>query len=271
MAGHNLTDLTLTDIKCTGNGLAGLVLHLPRLEKLEIDGCRGFTNTLGLGALLQMAGQNLTYLNLSYTQFTGEGLTGLALKFPQLVTLDLHGCYRLTDAGLKEILLMPGEKLTDLNLSFTQFTGQGLTGLALNFPQLVKLNLEGCRRLTDAGLKEILLMPGEKLTNLNLHYTGVTGQGLTGLALKFPQLEQLDLEGCERLTDAGLKEILLMPGEKLINLNLSRNKVTGQGLTGLALKFPQLVKLDLLGCHRLTDAGLKEILLMAGEKTRILR
>ena len=266
MAGHNLTDLTLTDIKCTGNGLAGLALHLPRLEKLEIAGALGFTDTLGLGALLQMAGQNLTYLSLSYIQFTGEGLTGLALNFPQLVKLNLGGCRRLTDAGLKEILLMPGEKLTDLNLSCTEFTGQGLTGLALKFPQLEQLDLEGCERLTDAGLKEILLMPGEKLTDLNLSDNMLTGNGLAGLALKFPQLKSLNLELCHRLTDAGLKEILLMPGEKLTDLNLSYNMLTGNGLAGLALKFPQLESLNLQRCDRLTDAGLKEILLMPGEK-----
>ena len=141
----------------------------------------------------------------------------------------------------------------------------------MKFPQLEKLLLAGCLRLTDASLKAFLLMSGNKLTDHNLHINMLTGQGLDELALRFPQLTRLNLHRSNRLTETGLKEFLLIPGGKLKYLHLGKNKFTGEGLAGMALKFPQLKVLDLRECTSLTEVGLMKFMFMSGKKTKMIR
>ena len=189
---HHLMSLYVERLyvdKLTGEGQE---LHLPRLEKLSIHHCPGLTDT-GLGALLQMAGQNLTDLNLSYIQCTGNGLAGLALHLPRLEKLMIDNCYNFTDIGLRALLQMAGQNLTDLTLSYFQCTGNGLAGLALHLPRLEKLKIYYCLRLTDTGLGALLQMAGQNLTDLTLSYFQCTGNGLAGLALHLPRLEKLSI------------------------------------------------------------------------------
>ena len=77
-------------------------------------------------------------LNLSETDITGSGLTGL--HAPQLEDLNLSCCYDITDSGLLELLTNNCDKLKRLDLSGTKITGTGLTGL--HAPQLEDLNLK---------------------------------------------------------------------------------------------------------------------------------
>ena len=141
---------------------------------------------------------------------------------PQLKELTVTHC-RMTEAGIAALLQMAGQKVTSLYLYQYKFAGHGLEVLALKFPQLEKLFPYGCRSLTDAGLKEFLLMPGEKLAYLEFARNNFTGEGLTGLGLKFPLLEMLQLSYCTSLTDVGLKEFSLMPGEELAYVDLPGN------------------------------------------------
>ena len=121
----------------------------------------------GLLELLQMFGEKLKHLNLSYYRGSCEGLVGVHL--PQLETLMLGHCYQLTDAGLEGILQASGGQLKVLDLAATQLTGEGLDGLGLNFPKLNVLNVQGCDQLTPDGLVNLTNLPGDLGThNLNL-------------------------------------------------------------------------------------------------------
>jgi hypothetical protein len=93
----------------------------------------------------------------------------------QLVRLDLSGCEKLTDAGLRSVAALPG---------------------------VLHLNLYGCRELTAAGIAHLAGM--STVTRLDLtRCTRLTDTALAPLG-KLPRLEHLSLAGCEWVTDAGL-------------------------------------------------------------------
>ena len=101
--------------------------------------------------------QNLTILDLKYTQITDEGLKEVA-KLQNLTSLSL-GHTKITDAGIKEVA-----KLQNLE-------GLGLTGTTIS----------------DAGLKEVAKL--QKLERLSLSLTKVTKEGVAELKKALPNCQ----------------------------------------------------------------------------------
>jgi hypothetical protein len=97
---------------------------------------------------------------------------------PQMTSLSLNGCCRITDAGLAPVGRVRG--LRTLSLSGCKYiTGVGLAHLSgLNGLEL--LSLHGCSLLTDAGLGNLRFLRG---------------------------LRSLKLGGCPSITDAGLAHL----------------------------------------------------------------
>ena len=87
-----------------------------------------------------------------------------------------------------------------------------------------------------------------------------------GLELQFPQLEILDISGCNEVIDTGLVNLLQMSGNKLKHLNLAGSAIRGDSWGGLELQFPHLEILDISNCRKLTDMGLVNLLQMPRNK-----
>ena len=96
---------------------------------------------------------------------------------PKLFSVDLSGCYQITDACV--IALSQGcPQLSSLDLSYyTQITDACVIALSQGCPQLSSVDLSGCSQITDACV--IALWQGS------------------------PQLSSVDLSECEQITDAG--------------------------------------------------------------------
>ena len=262
----------------TGDELTGLGLQFPHLEILNISFCSNLSE-IGLGNLLQMSGRKLKDLKLLYNEsVTGNSLGELALQFPELEILNIFNCLQLTNKGLGNLMQMSGKKLKDLKLYYNErVTGEGLGKWEQKFPQLERLQLENCGKLTDTGLVNLLKMSGSKLKHLELYYNvKITGDSLGGL--QFLHLETLNISNCWNLTDTGLVNLLQMTGKKLKDFELSSDryntyfdKVTGDSLGGPGLKFPQLETLNISECRKLTDTGLVNLLQMSGNKLKHLQ
>lgn len=180
-----------------------------------------------------------------------------------LESLDLTGCYQISDDGLIHLRgLSHLKSLILTRLGRTSFTQdlrlsdaamihlQGLTGLQelslegsdvsdtglkslSNMRKMVNLDL-GATRVSDTGLR---LLGGMKdLKTLNLHDTRITDAGLREL-LAFARLEELDLGGTE-ITDRGILLLRGLPALKV--LNVDKTRVTSEGLAGLMQTFPML-------------------------------
>ena len=93
---------------------------------------------------------------------TGAGFQVLKEKFTNLEKLSLPYC-GLTQQGLLELLRMCGRKLQDLDVSWTNITGEGLEELQGKFVELKTQNLEFCYSISDQGLREIINIAGPLL------------------------------------------------------------------------------------------------------------
>ena len=146
---------------------------------------RGFQPTItDLYRLVKLAENIVVAIDLSNTNITGAGMTGL--HAPQLEDLNLSGCW-ISDSELLELLANNCDKLKRLYLSGTKITGTGLTGL--HAPQLEDLILSGCKDLTDSGLLELLANNFDKLKSLDLSWTKISSAGLNRVRSLFPQCD----------------------------------------------------------------------------------
>ena len=86
---------------------------------------------------------------LSYRKSLRDVINGL----PQIESLDLSGCYNVTDIGISQALKADVDSLTRLNLSLCkQITDLSLGRIARYLKNLQDLDLGGCCMVTDDGL-----------------------------------------------------------------------------------------------------------------------
>jgi len=139
----------------------GKVFPLPKFTKAELS--------------------TVTYLNLSFSEVTDEGLKDVA-KLEKLKLLYLIDT-KITDTGLKEVAKL--KNLNYLLLNDTKITDTGIKEVA-KMKKLEKLYLEKTQ-ITDAGLKELAKM--QQLRALRLHGTKVTAAGLAELQKALPNCD----------------------------------------------------------------------------------
>ena len=145
---------------------------------------------------------NLRSISVYFIWSTGDILGCLPSTLPNLEKLVLTDWMSLSDQELCEILNI-SENIRELDLSGSTITGVGVEEAVNSLPNLEVLKLYCCQNLTDGGLKEILRLSRCTLRVLDVSCTRITGQGFKeGVSL--PMLEELDLEGCNNLTDGGL-------------------------------------------------------------------
>lgn len=182
---------------------------------------------------------------------------------PNLESLNLSGCYNVTDIGIVNAFYTESTSLTQLNLSLCkQVTDHSLGRIAQYLKNLEVLELGGCCNVTNTGL--VLIAWGLKhLKRLNLRSCWhVSDQGighLAGLnsdsASGNQSLEYLGLQDCQRLSDEALKHVSTgLTSLKSINLSFCVS-ITDSGLKHLA-KMVSLRELNLRACDNISDIGM---------------
>lgn len=181
-----------------------------------------------------------------------------------LESLNLSGCYNISDKSLTHAFVYEVPTLTYLDLSLCkQVTDASLGRLVQYLNNLEVLKLSGCCNVTNTGL--VFISRGfPKLRQLNLrscwHISDHGISYLSGFNIETApgnlSLEYLDLQDCQRISDEGLQ--LISAGlTKLVNINLSFCvSITDSGLKYLA-KMPTLRELNLRSCDNISDLGLQ--------------
>lgn len=166
--------------------------------------------------------RSITNLDLDRTQITDQGLAYLPVP-SALIHLNLNGT-NITDAGLVHLRRLP--QLKSLSLRKTHIRGEGLNDLRTH-RELEGLHLDEIKELrphfleslsTLTSLKSLSLaktsatprflqhVANESLAHLHLEGTPTSDDDLKYL-VRFPNLKELDLTGCNQLTGETIPEL----------------------------------------------------------------
>lgn len=192
-----------------------------------------------------------------------RSLKDVVVGIPNLESLNLSGCYNITDVALGHAFSTDLANLRVLDLSLCkQVTDSSLGRIAQHLRNVEVLELGGCCNITNTGL--LLIAWGLKtLKKLNLRSCWhISDQGighLAGLsketAVGTPALEYLGLQDCQRLSDEALRHIAQgLSSVKSINLSFCVS-VSDSGLKHLA-KMTKLEELNLRSCDNISDIGM---------------
>ncbi|KAG9348127.1 hypothetical protein JZ751_004157 [Albula glossodonta] len=161
-------------------------------------------------------------------------LTSIDLRLTQLT---LPGRHAVTDVGLE--FLSKLSLLSELDLTdYTHVTDQGVAQLAV-MTRLKKLSLSNTL-VTDEGLH--CLRSLHELLELCLDRTAVTSRGVADCVTHLPHLQVLGLAST-RVGDTVVRRGLVRCTQ-LVKLNLSRTRITDQGLKFLRQMHLSQVNLD---------------------------
>lgn len=193
-----------------------------------------------------------------------RSLRDVVQGIPNLESLNLRGCYNVTDQALTLAFHgeLPLSSVTRLDLSLCKQITDNSLGRIAQLKNLEVLDLGGCCNVTNTGL--LLVAWGLKnLRWLNLRSCWhVSDQGIAHLAGLNKEnaegtlaLEYLGLQDCQRLSDEALKHVSTgLNGLKSINLSFCVS-ITDSGLKYLA-KMASLKELNLRSCDNVSDIGM---------------
>ncbi len=158
-----------------------LSVRCPQLEVLDIGCIAGVRDSL-----LSVLGKNCIYLRVlniaNAANVTDDGIVALSRGCTQMEKLDLSWCTRVTDWSIGKVArAMP--KLTDISLSETKVTDNGLLELTTYCTKLRAIHLAKCSDVTNVGATNIVK---------NLRDT----------------IEELTLASCSRISDDNIAYIV---------------------------------------------------------------
>jgi hypothetical protein len=150
-----------------------------KLRKVKVEQNEFWEEALETGILSWLISRDIRVISWDL-KIDDTHLMTIANGLPQLQSLNISDCYRITDEGIRAVA----------------------TGL----PQLQSLNISGCDHITDAGIRAVATgLP--QLQFLSISFCGnITDEGITALANGCTQLQSLGIGWCVNITDAG-KEI----------------------------------------------------------------
>lgn len=225
----------------TLNGvLSALIVCGPKFKSLSLVKCLGIKDIITPPGMVQIPScASLRCLAVrNCPGFSDASLVMVGKVCPMLERIELSGVGNVTDHGLLPLINMCAGRLVSVNLcKNANLTDMAVTSLVkANGNTLKLLNLDGCKKVTDKVVAEIV----ERcivLDELDLSRTMVSDFGIAALAsAKQLKLRVLSLAGCEKLTGKSMLSLGKM-GRSLEGLNLlSCNLVNNYNLASLEEK-----------------------------------
>ncbi|KAE9452201.1 hypothetical protein C3L33_15889, partial [Rhododendron williamsianum] len=254
----NLASLTIESCSNIGyKSLQAIGSFCHNLTSVSIKNCP-LVGDQGISSLFSSTSCSLTNLKLqglsiSDVSVSDIGLVSFSNSAISLESLQLEECHTITGYGLCHVLFSSGRKLKALSLAKCL----GFKDLVFGFPS-VHLELNGLHGITDEALLPLIENSVAGLLKVNLgNCVNLTDKVITVLAkLHGVTLEQLNLDGCKKVTDASLVAIAdncLF----LRELDASNCEITNSGIAALASALQlNLQILSLSGCSSISDMSL---------------
>ena len=182
-----------------------LVLLPLSLRRLTLDGCHAVTDA-GIKAVASACGRRLELLSVYWNKkISDAAVLALSIRCPSLTSLSLSGCGRVSTAGVAA-LASRCRLLKSLNVTRLPLVDDvALVAVLQANRHVEELRLFACSQYTDAPLLSLLGFGSARLRVLDC--TGLSllsDAAVTALGACCPQLRELWLTWCKRVTDAGV-------------------------------------------------------------------
>ncbi|KAE9323008.1 hypothetical protein PF008_g17466 [Phytophthora fragariae] len=239
-----------------------------QLEELDVSYCTLITD-LGLAAVGKYCNRLVRLKMVHCSQIRDVGVEAIVRTNPRLEEISLSFCERITDRCFLTIgKSCPGLAALEVELC-VQLTNSAMKYLAttlVNPTKLRRLNIGGCRRISDEGLLDVVkVCTGLQKVNLR-HCDRLTDLSIRTLTHNCLELDALNVEELESLSYKVFLFDQEGDGRGVVDKNLLRKmktlNVTGcTGLNDLALghlghRSKGLESLNLSACTELSDQGL---------------
>lgn len=193
---------------------------------------------------------------------------GKDYKLPNLTVLNLSLCKQLTDTSIDKIArFLSNLEVLDL-AGCCNITNTGLNYCAEGLPRLRYLNLRSCRHISDSGIAHVAGLISNQSANVpgnkNLTYLclqdcqKITDNALRNISKGLLNLECLNLSFCCGIADSGLSHLSTLRSLRELNLR-SCEGIGDDGIAHLALGALNLTSLDVSFCDKIGDASLNHI------------
>ncbi|XP_058729435.1 F-box/LRR-repeat protein 3-like [Vicia villosa] len=305
----------VTVIKCNSITISDIASDLherPTLSSLTYSANYSDRLTSSfIDTLLSLKG--LTSLDLFILRISDEMLSSIAMVGLPLTRLGLRNCSGCSYTGIFS-LLSECSSIQHLNLERAYFlNNQHVAELSLFLGDLISINLRHCDKLTESALFA-LVRNCPSLIEINMEYTSIGKESVRNsnssmdcivnsqlkslylahceelgdetiirFASIFSNLQLLDLNSCELISDEGIDQVLrkvynirhlklahssrveLFVGmnfelPNLEVLNLSYTTVQDETLYAISKRCRGLLQLDLQDCRYVTQKGVKDVL-----------
>jgi hypothetical protein len=175
---------------------------------------------------------------------------GVSRHCPNLTSLALNGCKRLTDQSLLA-LLQQCPSIMSLSLAHLPFISDRiLTSMAEKLQKLAILSLNGCIEVKDDSIIALSRFC-RNLHSLSLFSLAITDMSVQNVAENCPGLISLSISGCTQVTDTGARTISRL--RKLQSLYLNGANISDVAIVDIAQNCPLIRALSLNDCRKMTD------------------
>ncbi|GLT30936.1 hypothetical protein SLA2020_057090 [Shorea laevis] len=274
--GSGLSSLQSLDVsncnKLTDKGLSAVVEGCPDLRVLHLTGCR-FVTDEALKAISRHC-PNLEDLGLHRcTKITDSGLADLVNGCHHIRFLDINKCSNVGDTGISSLAKACSSSLKTLKMLDCYKVGdEAILSLAKFCKNLETLIIGGFRDISDESMKSLAISCKNSLKNLRMNWClNISDSSLSCILTHCENLEAVDIECCEEVTDAAFQN--LENGEIELHLKVLKvsncPKITVLGIGILLNKCNSLEYLDVSSCPHISKAGCDEAGLMFPESCKV--
>ena len=275
---EHITRLDLSNSRITNDICADVSSFCPHLREISLANCTN-VSTEGVRILARNCSE-LQIIDLERCNIEDAAVSDLVSMCKHLVSINLAGCTKISSKELQQISCCPNLQ----NLSFkncTQLTEDVFDKLSAS---LQMLDLSECDQITDNAVLKIARNSQCSLKSFKLSGKKITDVSLRHFVNTFPELEELELNGCDNISDSTVRSLAsckhlsildlsscpnITPGAftpsksqlrnlKELNLSSCRN-VTDEALFHISKSSIELTVLNLSACEEITDEGLIQI------------
>ncbi|CAG4989828.1 unnamed protein product [Colias eurytheme] len=279
--------------RVTDQSLVYICSNLTNLESLNIRRCRAVTDT-GIAELQKL--KNLKKINISQCELISkDGIkNGICLEPNHaLEELDVNSLNLDQDGLIMISENLPNLKYLDISYCFNGVTDKSIQVIFKNQILLHTLKLSHCDKVSDAGLtgmgkiddetqdEPVMSNYNESVSHNRIHLGSraeeeivrdakrkhevmrmcekLSMDSFSGYSLaRIKSLKELDISGCNRITDVSLTYAFAF--KELVNINLSRcQQITHEGIKHLVKNCPSIEYINLIDCYNLKDEAVIEI------------